>query len=64
MRTITFILLLTLGSLALHSQTQKILSYQFNNSLAESKGLGPTLISIDSAGTFVVDTLKKGRWDD
>jgi hypothetical protein len=54
-----FILFFTLGAQLLHGQTHKILSYKFNNTLNESKGIGPALTNLDSAGVFVVDTLNK-----
>jgi hypothetical protein len=59
MRTFTFMFFLTLGSLFLQGQTHKMLSYKFNSTLNESKGIGPTLVLLDSAGMFVTDTLNK-----
>jgi hypothetical protein len=55
----TFIFFFTLGVLFLHGQTHSILSYNFNNTLAESKGNGPALTMLDSIGVFVTDTLNE-----
>jgi hypothetical protein len=59
MRTFTLFFFFALGSLLLHGQSNKMLSYKFDSTLNESKGNGPTLVALDSAGTFVVDTLSK-----
>jgi len=59
MRRFTFIVFFILGVLFLQGQTHSILSYTFNNTLAESKGIGPTLTMLDSIGVFVIDTLNE-----
>jgi hypothetical protein len=59
MRKFTFIFILTLGALVMQGQTNSKLSYLFNNTLAESNGMGPTLSMLDSAGMFVIDTLNE-----
>jgi hypothetical protein len=57
MKKYTFILCFLFGSLFIQGQTVTELSYLFNNTLAENYGNGPNLIMLDSAGTFVIDTL-------
>jgi hypothetical protein len=59
MRKFTFLFILALGALLLQGQTHKNLSYKFNNTLAESKGIGPTLTILDSMGVFETDTLNE-----
>src|ERR1039457_3869612 len=59
MRKFTFIFFMVLGAFLLQGQTHTHLSYKFNNTLAESKGIGPTLTMLDSAGVFVLDTLNE-----
>jgi hypothetical protein len=59
MRKFTFLFILALGALLLQGQTHKNLSYKFNNTLTESKGIGPTLTILDSMGVFETDTLNE-----
>jgi hypothetical protein len=59
MKTFTFVFFFLLGSLFLQGQIHKVLSYKFNNTLAESKGNGPVLVNLDTTGTFVTDTLSR-----
>jgi hypothetical protein len=58
MKKFTLIVFLALGGLFLQGQNA-MLSYTFNNSLAESKGNGPTLKVLDSVGMYVLDTLNE-----
>lgn len=59
MRNFTFILFFSLGTLFLQGQPHSIRSYTFNNTLSESKGIGPALTVLGSQGVFKLDTLSE-----
>jgi OmpA-OmpF porin, OOP family len=57
MKTCTFSFLFALSALLL--QGQSALRYNFNNTLTETNGLGPTLTVLGNQGVFVLDTLNE-----
>jgi OmpA-OmpF porin, OOP family len=59
MKKFIFIFSFTLGTLFLQGQTHSILSYTFNNTLSESKGIGPALTVLGTQGVFKLDTLSE-----
>jgi OmpA-OmpF porin, OOP family len=58
MRKFTFLMIFILAGMLSFSQN-KVLQYSFENTLAEKKGLGPALQMLDSAGSYVLDTLNE-----
>jgi OmpA-OmpF porin, OOP family len=57
MKTITLTIFLALGTLFL--QSQSILRYNFNNSFAETNGVGPALTVLGNQGIYETDTLNE-----
>jgi len=57
MKSFTITFLLVMG--ACFSMGQNVLRYNFNGSLAETNGAGPTLTVLGNPGSFVLDTLNE-----
>jgi OmpA-OmpF porin, OOP family len=57
MKKITLLLFITVAFSVAHAQS--VLYYNFQNSLNEAKGLGPTLTILGDAGEYVQDTLSE-----
>lgn len=57
MRTLTFTLFLSLGILVM--QGQGVLRYNFNDTFAETNGMGPSLAVLGNQGVFLLDTLNE-----
>jgi OmpA-OmpF porin, OOP family len=57
MKKFTLLFLCSFGLSVVQAQVHSVLSYHFEGTLAEAKGVGPTLIVLDSVGHFVMDTL-------
>jgi hypothetical protein len=54
-----FTLLILLALIALTTQAQSVLRYEFNNTLAEKNGNGPALTPLSTEGVFTLDTLNE-----
>jgi hypothetical protein len=57
MKIIPFTIIFALGTLFL--QGQSVLRYNFNNSLVETNGVGPTMTVLGNQGVYEIDTLNE-----